>query len=425
MKANFLATQLSPPSEFPVARVSSVVFSLLAVYVWILPIGHTIFIRNLAFFSLLGLTLWLSYRGELKLRWPLLGPWVLYGVIAIISVVYAINPAYSLGEVKKEVGYSILALMLGATWIRGIPSLSRFILILILGDSLLVGSALVKAFVLTPFWKEKAIPSYDALYNGVGNFSTYLVIVLPLLVAFSFVLPQARHTWRKWLAGLFLANLAALYLTGNRMGLLVVIFEILFSAVIWHGVSRKNSGIKSFGVGLIILFLSWSSIYIFKARSHSTDISATLSQTITADPRWNIWSTAIDNIRNQPFNGGGFGREAFKMRNKEFWKNHEMLWHAHNMVLNKGVQMGLPGITAFLFLLISVLRRLWPPKSLYYQSNKYWIYALAATTASLGLFMKNMTDDFFVNDIAFLYWLITGALIGSLSQERKEGPPAS
>lgn len=437
MKTDFLS---AAPSDFPVARASLLVFTLLAVYLWILPIGHTIFIRNLAFFSLLGTTFWFAYRREIKPSWPLLLPWAIYGALALFSLSYAIDPAYSLGEIKKEVGYAALALMLGATWIRGLPSLSRLVLLLIMGDTLLVAAALSKALILSPFWQSPLVPQYDSLYNGVGNFSTYLIMVLPFLATFTFLLPAYRRTWRIGLGGLLLANVAALYLTGNRMGILVASMEVLFAALVWWAVNRRIPLKQGALVALIYLSLNLMLLPNLQGRLSPEredtlpgatttpektmglkEASTLVSKTASSDPRWIIWETALANIREQPFSGGGFGREAFKMRNQGFWKTHSSQWHAHNMVLNKGVQMGLPGMAAFIFLLLATLRVLLPSPKLYRQSTQQWAYALAATTMSLGLFMKNMTDDFFVNDIAFLYWLLTGAVIGHLSTKQSAG----
>jgi O-antigen ligase len=439
MKADFLAAKLPPLPDFPVKRASPLVFSLLAIYVWILPIGHTIFIRNLAFFSLLGVTFWLTYRKEIKLSWPLLLPWAIYGAVSLFSLFYAINPAYSFGEIKKEIGYAALALMLGATWIRGLPSLSWLVFILVMGDILLVAAALGKAFILFPLWLSPSPPQYDALYNGVGNFSTYLIMVLPFIVAFTLLLPAHHRAWQKWLWGLILANIVALELTSNRMGMLVTSMEVLFSAITWWAVSRSMSLKQVVTVIFICLSLVFALVPTLESRMNPNEWAVTtnrgkvttareamttalVSNTASSDPRWTIWNKALANICERPFTGGGFGREAFKMRNYEFWKSHGLQWHAHNMVLNKGVQMGLPGMAAFIFLLLATLRKLWPSRNLYLQSGPKWVYALAATTMSFGLFMKNMTDDFFVNDIAFLYWLLVGAVIGHLSTKPSAEP---
>ncbi|HCA26488.1 MAG TPA: hypothetical protein DEP05_02405, partial [Betaproteobacteria bacterium] len=116
----------------------------MAVYLWFLPIGHTIAMRNLAFFLLVFLTLWAAWRYPLRLHLPLALPWLLYGAVALFSVTYAIDPLYSLGEVKKEVGYALLGVMLAASWVRNAPSLSRLMEMLIIGDILMVGVSLVK-----------------------------------------------------------------------------------------------------------------------------------------------------------------------------------------------------------------------------------------------------------------------------------------
>ena len=37
----------------------------------------------------------------------------------------------------------------------------------------------------------------------------------------------------------------------------------------------------------------------------------------------------------------------------------------------------------------------------------------------IGMFVKNMTDDFFTNDPALLFWLLIGALIGAIRHENQ------
>jgi O-antigen ligase len=79
--------------------------------------------------------------------------------------------------------------------------------------------------------------------------------------------------------------------------------------------------------------------------------------------------------------------------------------------------MGLPGIAAMLFLLGITARALWPYRHLA-TDLRPWAYALAATTMCLGVFLKNMTDDFFVDHNALLFWTLVGGVLGTLTEQR-------
>lgn len=398
----------APPASSLKPVLACSAFILMAVYLWFLPIGHTIAIRNLAFFSLIFLTFWAAWRQGLRLHLPLAWAWLPYVLVSLISVSYALNPDYSLGEVKKEVGYALLALLIAASWVRNSESLSRLVQLLVVGDILMVGAALVKGIAINPFWND-TFPQVDSLYNGVGNFSTYLITVMPFIAAFAYQLPKAKRVQHLLLFSLLACNIFALYLTSNRMGMLTLIAEILFIAgFLYFKSNRRTDRKKLIVASAIILALAWISTAMINNRPAGNDA------------RWELWQVALNNIHAQPLSGGGFGREAFTLRNLEFRVTHGQLWHAHNMFLNKGVQMGIPGMLAFVLLLFAACRAMWPARALAEQDRAAWAYALAGSAMLVGVILKNMTDDFFVNDNAFLFWVLTGAVIGGLPELRNK-----
>ena len=136
------------------------------------------------------------------------------------------------------------------------------------------------------------------------------------------------------------------------------------------------------------------------------------------DPRGEIWHIARQDIQAQPLAGGGFGIVAFKLRNPEYVQAHPLHGHAHNMVLNKGVQMGVPGMIAFSALWLALLHRLWPGTQQLARREE-WVYAVAATSMVGGMALKNMSDDFFTNDAALLFWLLCGAVMGARTESQR------
>lgn len=391
-------------------------FGLMALYLWFLPVGHTIAVRNLAFFSLIFLTLWSAWRYRLRLRLPLALAWLPYVAVALLSLTYAIDPVFSLGQIKSEIGYGMLALMLAASWVQNIASLGRLIVVVIAGDAFLVGVALFKAALMIPFWEpfplassqpERSIPlDLYGVYNGVGNFSTYLVTVMPLIAAHALLLPREWRVERNALFVLLACNVLALYFTGNRMGLIALAAEMVFAAGFWVARQKRAVGLKWIMAAVAVL-----------AAVEGLVAKVLLVRSVIDDSRLAIWSYAIDDILARPWTGGGFGRTVMAALNPGFHREYGYE-HAHNMVLNKGVQMGWPGIVAFLFLLGMTLRALWPRKRLK-DDRRLWGYALAATTLSVGVFLKNMTDDFFVEHNALLYWALVGAVLGALAGDRE------
>lgn len=381
-------------------------FVLMAVYIWVLPIGHTIAVRHTAFFLLVILTGWLGLRGSLKLRLPLLGPWLIYASVAFLSLGYALDPAYSLGEIKSEIGYGMLALLLAATWIRDFAALSKLLGLLIVGALVMIACALANGFIVAPFW-EQELPEVVSLYSGVGTFSTYLITVLPFLVAYLLLLPPQAALRRWLLLALVCGGVLALYLTGNRAGVLALALEGAIAVGFGCLHCGARLGKKTLlAAAILTLILGAGIANLFNLRP------------LGVDPRNEIWHIAVQDIQAQPLKGGGFGIVAFKLRNPEYVKNHPLHTHAHNMVLNKGVQMGVPGMLAFVVLWLALFYRLWPGRREAVRRDE-WLYAVAATAMLGGMALKNMSDDFFNNDTALLFWLLCGAIMGARTEARR------
>lgn len=382
-----------------------VAFSLMAVYVWVLPVGHTIAARHTAFFLLVLLTAWLGWRGSLKLRLPLLRLWLIYAGIALLSLFYSIDPGYSQGEIKSEIGYGLLALLVAATWVRDIAAFSNLLRLLIAGAVVMIVSALINGFVLKPFWQQE-IFEVASLYCGVGSFSTYLIMVLPFIIAYRLLLPPEAMLQRWLLLALVSGGVLALYLTGNRAGLLALALEGMIALGFGYFNSGSRLGRKTIAIVMISTIILGSGIAsLFSQRP------------LGSDPRGEIWHIALQDIQAQPLTGGGFGVAAFKLRNPEYVQAHPLHGHAHNMLLNKGEQMGVPGMLAFSALWLALLYRLWPGRRQAMRREE-WIYAVAATAMVGGMILKNMSDDFFTNDTALLFWLLCGAIMGARTEKR-------
>src|SRR5712691_9230818 len=86
-------------------------FAFLAItglFLFILTIPHTIVLRLFTLF----LAAMLSFYFVFKRCWPSMSlkvPLALWIGFALFSLIFAINPIYSLGEIKSEILYGVLA----------------------------------------------------------------------------------------------------------------------------------------------------------------------------------------------------------------------------------------------------------------------------------------------------------------------------
>lgn len=87
-----------------------------------------------------------------------------------------------------------------------------------------------------------------------------------------------------------------------------------------------------------------------------------------------------------------------------------MLWHAHNVVLNYGLSMGVPGMLALLLLIAALLREY----ARFWQAEDPGLRMIGACgmVLVLGVFSRNMANDMFVRDAALLFWALNGMLLG-------------
>jgi O-antigen ligase len=86
------------------------------------------------------------------------------------------------------------------------------------------------------------------------------------------------------------------------------------------------------------------------------------------------------------------------------------LWHAHNVFLNYGLEMGVPGMLALAWVFVSLLREYW---RLYAgQDRVASLLGVAGLTLLAGMLLRNQVNDMFVRDEAILFWALNGMLLG-------------
>lgn len=380
----------------PDSPLTRIFWLFLALYLAILPISHTTGLRNVAFVGLIACTAWLAVRHTIRWQLPLLPSWLFYALVALFSLVYAVEPAYSLGEIKTEILYGFLIFSMAANWIRGARALDRLAGIAAAANTFLVCYTFYLVATARPTGRE-LIGSFNA---ASGTYSTYVVTIVPIIAALACRKWYASQRRTAALLGLLvIADLGALYFTLNRQSFLAIGASCAAAGLV---ALRQRFSWRGMIIGLMLL-AAMVALFIFQLERRAADIAV--------DPRWRIWSFALDRIAERPLAGGGFGREAFDLAYPDFKGNDELLWHAHNMVLNKGIQMGIPGITAFLILLFAALRML--AQGLRARLD-IRVYSTAGVAMCAAVFVKNMTDDFFVRDNALLFWLLSGAIIGAI-----------
>jgi O-antigen ligase len=367
-----------------------------AVFLFILPFPGTVALRLLTLATGLIVCAW-TWRKEGIAQVPAKTPILLWGGCALFSLATAIDPAYSLGEIKNEIGYAMAAYLGFITLTRTRADAVVFVKALILGSLVLAASALWEYFS-----SDAAVWNEGGLAGGSGSYSTYLLTLLPALLWAGSTL-RHKHRW-SLISGLIALQLAVAVLAGQRAFWLVFALQALLALYLLRArgfITISAPRLRAIGMAAIVL----SALAIAGAAAKRDTIAW------MQDPRLTTWPAVAARILEHPLAGKGFGRETMKKAYPDLLsREYPAVWHAHNLFLNYGLSMGMPGMIAILLLFFALLRKFW---RLSRAGDR--VIAMAGICGVLlvvGVVARNLANDFFQRDLALLFWAIAGMLLG-------------
>ncbi|MDD3483737.1 O-antigen ligase [Azovibrio restrictus] len=380
------------------------IFFLMAGYIWVLPVEGTVAARNTFFLLLVAAFVFFHSKPKERLYFPLIKQWTLYASIALFSINSALNPAYSLGEIKTEILIPLILFFLAANLIKSENDWRKFMGLIIIGNFVLVALSIIYNFT-----GEATKDGLTATINtGVGKYSTYMILVMPLMIG-SIALERKRIFLALGIAALVLAGIASIYLTFNRQSFVTLIVELSVAATILFLMPAYRRYWPWCLGGSALLM----SLFYFQYATKNPLAAQNLLWEIQSDVRWLTWTEVINHIKKNLMIGSGFGLRSFAFAFPDLAANSPF-WHGHNLFINKAVQMGIPGLVIFIILIGSVFFKI--IKGLK-GSESIKIIALAGAAMIVGMVTKNMTDDFFYRETGYLFWLLTGAVIGVVQHQ--------
>lgn len=394
-------------------RQDRVAVALAAIFLFILPIPHTVSLRLIALFLSATLVVFGTTRKDWSLL-PLKGPWIVWLAIQLLSLTTAVSPLFTLGAIKAETLYSFVAYVLFFFLCRK-KQVARLLMVLPIGALVLLAAG---------GWAEWNVTGMavgpTTIYDGVGKFTTYVITIIPLM---SIILAAKETKLRTRVAMIIVALFGCMtaYLGSNRMFWLALAVEIVTLLIFL--LPRQPEGrarIWLYGVGggavlLVGIATVFYNVLQLRTGTRLDGFSEVVTTTIMKDPRWPLWAFCVHKIWDHPLYGVGFGLGAFALAYPQWLRRAPDLWHAHNIFLNYGIEMGVPGIVAFLWLIWSILKVIRPIYRTPGTDDRH-LAAIALLTMILGVLAKNMTDDFFYQDLALLFWSITGGILGYISR---------
>lgn len=374
-----------------------------AVFLLILPFTHTVALR-LSSLAIAAVIAFFTWRTRPMPSIPCKPSLLIWAGMALLSLIWAIDPVYTLGEIKNEIGYAMLCFFTFYGMTRGEREWKLWNRILMAGFLAISASALSARWMAGEWVTEGP-------HGGVGDYSTYLILILPFILLAAVKKPPAGLAVNPaWL-------LLPILLVGGQLTLNRTFWPALLavsaSFFLLHRFRARPFRISRQILGITIL-LGILTVTPFietvkdKAVTTGTNTEI-LTQAIQQDPRIPLWSFVIQSVSEHPLTGAGFGRGAFRQALTQHFEDRN-LWHAHNLFLNYALQMGVGGLLAILLLFWALAREFW----LLYRSThrEASLIGIAGLALLSGVIVKNMTDDFHVRHLALLFWALAGISLG-------------
>jgi len=361
--------------------------------------------QEYAFFFLLAVALSFSSLDKINpfVRTPIDLP--LFGFIGwvLLTIPFAIDPAYSFSEWRKSVAH-VLVFYWGTFVLRQYDQdrkLTRQIVWAVVAGSLVLSCFAVEDFVSRGgTWRDRVIraaaPNSD--YNWL---TTYLVLVLPIAIA-SVLMHQnvrARVLGLVTVLAVVFAQIAAY----TRAGWVAHIIQAISFGIM--------SGRKRLVIGLFVGAIAMGATLV--------TVSKIGYQQETIDPwtlqaRVKTWKLGLSDVVRHPFVGVGYGNYTFfKMHaaeveaEKDKGAVEKVLPGLHNTFAMVLVGSGVPALFFFVWTMVHVVRQLVSgTRDLTLRHAGMLLLPPAIALSVLGFVVRNAFDYMFAGSLASLFWIL-------------------
>ena len=344
---------------------------------------------------------------------PALFAFLLWMAWAGASLAWSLEPELSQKEFTNELVYTLVAFWF--CYLAGqAPGAARA-----LGYGL--GAALAAVCLIAGYEYFLDRGHYEfGLHGGAGNLTSALITLVPCLLLVCWLSREKAVSARAGALAWVCVGLAVLgaYTTLNRTIWIAFIMQIFLAGalILWR--SRDHRGLerrKLIGTATVAALIAVAAaVTIVQVQQERSELLRQRPGKEAAadpqnDPRLRIWPYAVDIVRERPWLGMGYGRGIARKQLHDRFPERE-IWHAHNLVLETAIQVGIPGAVLLLALIgmtaVSGYR---------YARSRNAIRAacgIAVLCIVMGMLLRNMTDVLWVRQNSLLYWGVIGMLFG-------------
>jgi len=385
------------------------------IYLALLPTNAATVVRSVAFglASLFAVILVVRPRRDWRPPAPgsalvvALGVWSAWSVA---SLAWSVHPDITAGELRPEIAWTLLTIVV--FYVAAANEASFRTLLLVALATFTVAALAAVGLSLTPSGWDPG-----RWHAGVGMYSTYVVLIAPLLLTLLAPPPSGfARGWGTRVAGLVLLVLllASARRTENRMVwvALAAVFATAsaLAALRWRATLARNP--LRWSAPLVALLLVLSALFVDVARERAAlnfPANTSVEDTLKLDPRLALWDYTAERIRERPLLGYGFGKTILQTELRAALHD-PLLSHAHNVFMSQWLQTGAVGLAAFIAVLATLAARF--AQFLRSPDDSLAFVGVVGLSLLAGFVVKNLTDDFLIRSNAKEFWALAAMLLG-------------
>lgn len=373
-----------------------------------LPFSHTTAMIRLLLAVGVAAAVAVAWRGRALPRegFPAFAwPFVAWAAWCVASLAWSVDPVLTFSELRAELLYAVAVLFIVRHAMRG--GAERILLPA-------AGVACVALGVLSVFWALTGAASRFAA--GAGYVSSTVLVLFPVGCV-AVMAPGLGAPVRRIGVAMVVGLLAAGLTTFNRTLGPALALEVVLVAILLSGRAMLLRRLTWVLVAAVLFAVLQAGV-AHMARFTGEGVAASSE---LDDPRPAIWSHVAGRIAEAPLTGRGYGRDILAKNLRDTF-NNPLVSHAHNVFLDAGVQLGIPGVV----LLAALFGAVAFAGLTYARSEDGIARACGAALVALvaGTVTRNLTDDLWVRQNALLFWLAAAALCGLAARRLRPAPAA-
>lgn len=327
----------------------------------------------------------LTWHRQLQLKWPRAvydPPLALFLAAALLSLTVTQYPLLSVRELRAVILEPVIFFWL----LQSMPGSARWALYGFLASATITALAAIAQGPLgLGGTQAEGVLRVQAWYPSANHLALMLGRAWPFLLAGA--LASRRWLWVP--AGLVGVGLLLTFSTGGWLGALAATLAV----VVCLGRARR---------ALSIAGLSAAALAIVGALAAGGRLPERLNPLRqTGGFRLDLWQSALEMLRDHPLLGVGLDNFAYLYQQYYLRPGaaaEPNLSHPHNWVLDFWLSLGLPGVLAFVWLVLGFARQVW-------RGSRRWV-VLGAAGAMADMLVHGFIDNsYFLVDLAYVFWL--------------------